>query len=61
MPPQCPVDAIILGKSGLKYPDTKWTHVNSIEEHRSQIQVLKKSAKGAPLASWELETFIVNR
>jgi hypothetical protein len=56
-PPQCPVDSIILGKVGLRYPDTKWGYVNSIEEHQKKIDFLQKAASNVPLAEWELANF----
>lgn len=61
IPPQCPVDRIILEKAGKKYPDTKWGYVNSIEEHRAKTKVLiaAKNAidKSLSLAEWELLEF----
>jgi hypothetical protein len=31
MPPQCPVDSVVLGAAGARYPDTRWAYVNSVE------------------------------
>lgn len=56
-PPQCPVDAIILKVAGQKYPNTKWTHINSIDEHLSQVEILSKMAGDLPLPEWELKSF----
>jgi len=58
-PPQCPVDAIILAKAGLRYPDTRWTYVNSVEEHRRKVAFLDECARasGLRLAEWELKAF----
>lgn len=55
-PPQCPVDSIVLRRAGLTYPQTRWAYVNSIEEHKRQIGLLKQKAKevGLSLAEWEL-------
>jgi len=36
-PPQCPVDRIVLWAAGLSDRETRWTHVNTIEEHRCMI------------------------
>jgi hypothetical protein len=56
MPPQCPVDSVVLRRVGLRYPNTRWAYVNSIEDHRSKIQSLEEKAHEAelPLAEWEL-------
>jgi hypothetical protein len=58
-PPHCPVDGIILGKAGLKYPKTKWGYVNDPATHCGQIEFLRKAAdKSAQnLAEWELRHF----
>jgi hypothetical protein len=55
-PPQCPVDRIVLCKAGLRYPETRWAYVNSIQEHRSKIAALsvKADEAGLALAEWEL-------
>jgi len=59
MPPQCPIDSRILEATGVRYPRNRWTHVNTIEEHRAQIAMLTACAKknGLPLSEWELVTF----
>jgi len=58
-PPQCPVDAIILAKAGLRDRDTRWTYVNSIEEHRRKVAFLDECARASclTLAEWELRAF----
>lgn len=58
-PPQCPVDSIVLGRAGLKYPQTRWAFVNRMEEHQSQMQVLERAAATEKLgvAEWELKEF----
>jgi hypothetical protein len=55
-PPQCPVDRIILKKAGIKYPETNWAYVNSIEEHRGEMCFLNNKAviAGLHVADWEL-------
>ena len=56
-PPQCPVDAIILKKAGMRYPDTKWTHIDTIEEHSIKVDLLNAVAGDISLAEWELKMF----
>lgn len=58
-PTQCPVDRIILGKAGARYPADKWGYVNSLGEHRLKIGILLKasSAKKQTIAKWELLNF----
>ncbi len=58
-PPQCPVDARILARAGLRDHDTRWTYVNSMEEHRCKVAFLDKcaGASGLTLAEWELKAF----
>ncbi|MDZ4288683.1 MAG: hypothetical protein U0984_12030 [Prosthecobacter sp.] len=59
VPPQCPVDALILKKAGLRYPRTKWAYIDSIAEHQAKIEVLNRHAAeaGLSLAEWELLQF----
>ncbi len=59
MPPQCPVDSIALRAAGLKCPYTRWTHVDSIDEHRVLVGHLRQAASGSglELAEWELSVF----
>lgn len=59
MPPQCPVDSVILGAAGARYPYSRWAHVNSVEDHRRLVERLRvaASARGLELAEWELEVF----
>jgi hypothetical protein len=59
VPPQCPVDNIVLEAAGLRYPETKWAYVNTIEEHRVKIAPLaaRAQASGLELAEWELVAF----
>lgn len=59
MPPQCPVDSIVLRKANYRYPNTKWGYINSIETHHLKIELLKTAANGNPLAEWELSIFNV--
>ena len=58
-PPQCPVDAQILKKAGIRYPEARWACVNSIPEHQAKVAVLsrKAEASGLTLAEWELLQF----
>ena len=58
-PPHCPVDGIILGKAGLKYPKTKWGYVNDLATHCGQIKCLRAAANRSKqsLAEWELRKF----
>jgi len=58
-PPHCPVDAVILGKAGRKYPKTKWGYVNNLATHCEQIQFLRAAANRfrQTLAEWELKKF----
>lgn len=60
-PPVCPVDSFILRKAGLRYPQTRWAHVNLLEEYREQLAVLQERADeaGLSLAEWELRTWSV--
>jgi len=58
-PPQCPVDSVIMKQAGAANHPPKWTRINSIEEHREKIALLRGVAERArlPLAHWELLTF----
>lgn len=59
LPPQCPIDRIILEAAGKHYPDTKWGYVNSIEEHQIKVSFLEiaKQNHSESLAVWELKKF----
>ncbi|MCP4343975.1 MAG: hypothetical protein GY795_00430 [Desulfobacterales bacterium] len=41
IPSQCPVDAVILGIAGKKYPQTNWGFVNTFEEHRIKMSWIR--------------------
>jgi hypothetical protein len=58
-PPQCPVDARVLKAAGARNQETRWTYVNTIEEHRTKIALLTACATGSGLrlAVWELVAF----
>jgi len=58
-PPQCPVDRIILKAAGCEHADRSWCYVNSLEEHRNKVEMLKRRAEdgSATLAVWELLKF----
>lgn len=59
IPPQCPVDRVVLEMAGLKYDKAKWGYVNSLEEHRRKIDqlIFAKNNDQETLAVWELENF----
>lgn len=58
-PPICPIDNVVLQLTEAKGVDTKWTHVNSIEEHRIRMVFIENEArkKNLPIAEWELLNF----
>jgi hypothetical protein len=58
MPPQCPVDRVVLVAARAGELNSKWTDVNSIEAHRLKIKWLTEAAgrEGLELAEWELKT-----
>jgi len=41
----------------MKYPYTKWTHIDTIVEHSTKVDLLKDVAGDIPLAEWELKMF----
>jgi hypothetical protein len=54
VPPQCPIDRIVLEKAGIL--DVKWTKLKTIKDYRAVVTRLKK-AVGNSLAPWELESY----
>jgi len=56
MPPHCPVDALILKKTG--NTKIRWTKIKTIVEYQEAITELKKAAGQLPLAKWELEQYV---
>jgi hypothetical protein len=60
IPPQCPVDRIILTKANAPINERSWGIVNNIETHRKKIDYLKRAANTAGfknIAEWELCVF----
>ena len=55
MPPECPVDRVVLRKAGAT---GSWTRVGTLDEHRSMIAALEQCAGDASLAEWELLVFM---
>lgn len=55
--PQCPVDRGILKVAKAQPSEQAWGYVNSIEEHRKKIDILRCAANGQHLAVWELRNF----
>lgn len=56
MPPQCPVDSIILSEARIPR-DIKWTQIKSISDYKQIIKAIREKAKPKPLAEWELEVW----
>jgi len=59
-PPQCPVDRVILTRIGLPLRERKWGYVNTIEDHKEKIKLIKNHAaiEGYNcIAEWELFNF----
>jgi hypothetical protein len=54
-PPQCPIDRRILKAAGYQ-GSSPWTAVNSLDDHRRLVAVLRTAAtaKGCSLAEWEV-------
>jgi hypothetical protein len=60
IPPQCPVDRIILTRANAPYNERKWGFVNDIETHRKRYNILRLASieDGFDNVSiWELENF----
>ncbi len=60
LPPVCPVDGIMLKHVG---NNDAWTKVNSIEEYRSHLALMKTAAENsgfASVAEWELVVWMTN-
>jgi hypothetical protein len=54
-PPECPVDAVILRKVGIR--GIAWTAVDCIEEHKTIIARIQDIVGNASLSEWELINF----
>lgn len=57
-PPHCPVDSIVLAEAG--NTSIRWSTMDSIDEYRSAIGILRAAATKAgftSLAEWELEAW----
>jgi hypothetical protein len=60
IPPQCPVDRIILTRANAPRNERSWGFINDIETHRSRYQIIRQAsiADGFDNVSiWELENF----
>lgn len=60
IPPQCPVDRIILIRANAPYNQRSWGHINDIETHRERYSIIRRAsiADGFDNVSiWELENF----
>jgi len=61
-PPCCPVDRRVLQAAGVSAAQSKWTHVDSLDDYRLQIALLEAATTRDPrgplgVAEWELTTF----
>lgn len=56
IPPHCPVDRMILDKVKLNH-GINWTKLDSIEDYREAIEILKQAAGKIPLAEWEISNY----
>ncbi|MEY3984251.1 MAG: hypothetical protein RL160_1810 [Bacteroidota bacterium] len=60
IPPQCPVDRIILTRANAPLKDRSWGKVDSIEEHQRKYSIIQRKSKDdgfETTAEWELENF----
>lgn len=57
-PPHCPVDAIVLRAAGIR--DQNWTEMQTLEEYRQIVGLLKLAAGTNSLADWELDVYEEN-
>ena len=61
-PPQCPIDRVILTRIGLPIRERKWGYVNTIEDHKQKIDLVKNHASIEGyncISEWELFNFNV--
>lgn len=56
MPPHCPVDAIVLGKTRLS-GKLNWTQMDCLDEYKDAINAIREVAGDQSLAEWELVNF----
>lgn len=58
-PPCCPVDAIILKRIGLSYPDNSWGKINQMDDLVKKLKLIEQFASNNSLsiAKWELYNF----
>ena len=58
-PPHCPVDRIILEKTGVKrYGKTPaWTKIDNIGDYKSYVEDIRKFANSQNIADWELKVY----
>ena len=60
LPPQCPVDRIILTRINAPYNERSWGFIDDIETHIEKINLIKLAAKRdgfESIAEWELLNF----
>lgn len=60
IPPQCPVDSIILTRANAPRNQRKWCFVDDIETHRKRYQILRYASKADGydnVSEWELAKF----
>ena len=60
LPPQCPVDRIILTKISAPLNDRSWGYVDTIEEHNRKYEMIKVFARSQGFdneSEWELVAF----
>lgn len=60
IPPQCPVDRIILTRANAPHNERSWGFINDIETHRERYDIIRQAsvADGFDNVSiWELDTF----
>jgi len=60
IPPQCPVDRIILTRANTPYNERSWGFVNDINTHRRKYDLIRHAASAAgyqQVSEWELLNF----
>lgn len=60
IPPQCPVDRIILTRINAPYNERSWGYIDDIETHNQKIKLIEEFAKSEGydnMCEWELFNF----
>ena len=60
IPPQCPVDRIILTRANAPHNERSWGFINNIETHRERYDIIRQAAVADGfdnVSIWELENF----